>query len=224
MSLNSSCVYLLIVNIPWASQWSVPNLNNRMWHMPHGISLHIALKNSNSYYLLWGSSINQPASATTGPSCKPAQAHHHHAPPASPLSCNFLRFSCHLWCTPQNIPASTQSIRCNSHLMKTRAFLLLGKIPKILAQIIMPEINFWLLTKMLNCSQRNSEQTNTTSDASSYRRWWCTSPDLRPSARSFLIDLLGITNLPSLSPNKLGMPIYFINEMAFLHLTRNSTE
>ena len=42
--------------------------------MPHGISLHIALKNSNSYYLLWDSSINQPASTTTGPSCKPA--HH----------------------------------------------------------------------------------------------------------------------------------------------------
>ena len=37
--------------------------------------------------------------------------------------------------------------------------------------------------------------------ASSYRRWWCTSRDLRPFTRSFLMGLLGITILQSLSPS-----------------------
>ena len=115
-----------------------------VWHMPHGISLHIAPKNSNSYRLLWGSSINQPASTTTGPSCKPAQAHHHYAPPAGPLSRIFLRFSCHHWCTSHYFRASTKSIRCNSHSMKTQAFSCLASLPETLAQISMPEMNFWV--------------------------------------------------------------------------------
>ena len=71
--------------------------------------------------------------------------------------------------------------------------------------------------------KNNSERTNATSSTSSYRRWWCTSRVLRASTRSFLISLLGITNLQSLSPNKLDLPIYLINQMAFLHPTSNNT-
>ena len=58
----------------------------------------------------------------------------------------------------------------------------------------------------------DSRRTNDSSSASSSR-------NLRPFARSILRNLLGITNLQSLSPNKLDMPIYLIDQMAFLHLT-----
>ena len=116
--------------------------NHLLWHMSHGITFHLALKNSNHYYILWSCSTNLPASTTTGPSYKPAQTHHHYAPPAGPLSRNFLRFSCHHWCTSHNFRASTRSICCNSHLMKSPAFSYLASHPETLAQIIMPEINF----------------------------------------------------------------------------------
>ena len=120
-----------------------------MWHMPHGISLRIAPKNSNSYCLFWGSSINLLASTTTGPSYKPAlhiiimpiqQALFHATSRASPpiTDAGEARGGSH------NLRASTKSIHCNSHLMKSPAFSYLASHPGTLAQIIIPEINCWL--------------------------------------------------------------------------------
>ena len=51
-----------------------------MWHMPNGITLHIAPKNSNSCYLLWNHSTDLPASTTTGPSYRHCSSQHHHVP------------------------------------------------------------------------------------------------------------------------------------------------
>ena len=87
-----------------------------------------------------------------------------------------------------------------------------------------PQVHFNDTQECQASSQKNPEQTKATSSASSYRRWWCTSRDLHPFARSTLIDLLGITILLCLSPNKLLMAIYLINEMAFPHLTSNNTK
>ena len=47
-----------------------------------------------------------------------------------------------------------------------------------------------------------------TSCTSPCHRWWSTSHDLRPFARSCLINLLSITILLLLSPNRLGTDIY----------------
>ena len=76
----------------------------------------------------------------------------------------------------------------------------------------------------IHALRRNPEQTTASSSASSYCQWWCTSRDLRPIARSTLINLLGITNLLCLSPNKLLMPIYLINQIASPPLTGNNTK
>ena len=51
---------------------------------------------------------------------------------------------------------------------------------------------------------------------------WASSHDLRPSARSHLSDPLSINNLLCLSPNKLGMDIYFINQITSAPLTSNN--
>ena len=73
---------------------------------------------------------------------------------------------------------------------------------------------------LLHCSiggcSRRARGTNDSSSASSYRRWWCTSRDLCPFVGSILINLLGITILLWLSPNKPGLSIYLINQMLFL--------
>ena len=49
--------------------------------MPHGITLHLALKNSNSYYLLWSCSTNLLATLPAGPNCNYCSSQHHHVPP-----------------------------------------------------------------------------------------------------------------------------------------------
>ena len=77
----------------------------RVWHMPQGVSLHDAPKSSNDYYLLHKSSNN------TSPSR------------------NILRFN-HSLVLFSDLCASIKSIRCNSYLLRTAAFLLLGKPPE----------------------------------------------------------------------------------------------
>ena len=108
--------------------------------MPHGISLHIALKNSNCYYLVWDSSINQPASTTAGPSCKPAhhiiitplqQALFHATSCVSPsISDALLRTS-----APLPSPFAATLIQ-----WRLRPFSYLASHPKTLTQVIMTEI------------------------------------------------------------------------------------
>ena len=117
---------------------------------------------------------------------------------------------------------------CISGHLETLMTILLQKLIFLL-QIALtnaahPQVHFNDTQEYQASSQKNPERTNATSSASSYRRWWCTSRDLRPFARSTLIDLLGITILLCLSPNKLGMAIYLINEMVFLHLASNNTK
>ena len=93
--------------------------------------------------------------------------------------------------------------------------------PKIaLISTAYPQVHFKSTQECHTLSEKNPERTN----ASSHRRWWCTSSDLRPFTRPILIGLLSITNLLFLSPNKLGMPIYLINGIAFPPLTSNSTK
>ena len=86
------------------------------------------------------------------------------------------------------------------------------------------ELHFSSSQKCQASSQKNPEWTTAISSSSSYCRCWWTSRDLRPFARSILIDLLGITILLCLSQSKLGMAIYLINEMAFPPLTSNNTK
>ena len=273
--------------------------------MPHGIFLHAAPKSSNNYSLLYRASTSS-------------------TPSRNILRCNHPLVLFSNFCT------STKSIRCNSYLLRTTAFLLLGKPPEnsgtdyyarnqllawnhinntqrtsptvlapnklcstihrrskgtndssgassdlrswctsgnfcaltsqrtasiplwkfqyFLMQITHPETlinnfttenDFWLritLTTLSATDQRcqhhiqgalplkkNSEQNNATYGASSYHQWWCTSRDFRPFARSILIDLLCITILLLLSPNKLGMDIYLINQMTSAPLTSNDS-
>ena len=73
-------------------------------------------------------------------------------------------------------------------------------------------------------SQKNPERTNTYSRAPSYSQRLCTTRDLRPNASCIVIDLLGVTNLLCMSPNKLGMPVYLVNRIAFPPLTSNNTK
>ena len=79
-------------------------------------------------------------------------------------------------------------------------------------------------TRVPSSSQKNPERTTVTSSSSSYRRWWCTSRDLQPFARSILINLLGITILLCLSSHKPRMAIYLVKQMLFLTLTSNNTK
>ena len=64
--------------------WCGKKLWFLMWHMPHGITLHLALKNSNCYYLHWSSSTNLQASTTAGPNCNYSSSEHHHIPSRRP--------------------------------------------------------------------------------------------------------------------------------------------
>ena len=102
--------------------------------MPHGIFPLATPKNDNIYCLL----SEQPSS------------HDFHA-----TSCDLLPFSD--FCT------STKSTRCNLTIWQDPAFLHLASHPKILAQVFMPEIDFWLgitlthlvhITKGANTSSR----------------------------------------------------------------------
>ena len=81
-----------------------------LWHMPHGIILHLAPKNSNSYYLLWSCSTNLPASTTADSSCEYCPSQHHHIPSDWAL---FHTTSC---ASPANAgPLFTTSISLPSH-------------------------------------------------------------------------------------------------------------
>ena len=86
-----------------------------------------------------------------------------------------------------------------------------------------PQVHFNSTQECYTSSQKNPERT-TASSSTSYHRWWCTSRNLRPFAISILINPLGITNLLCQLSNKLGMPIYLVNEIAFPPLTSNSTK
>ena len=72
-------------------------------------------------------------------------------------------------------------------------------------------------------AHRGSEGTNDSSSTSSCPWCWCPSRNLRPFARSILINLLGITILLWLSPSKPSMAIYLINQILCLTLTSNNT-
>ena len=78
-----------------------------VWHMPHGITLHLTLKNSNCYYLLWSCSTNLPAWTTAGPNCNYCSSQDHHVPSRGPSFMHLLHFSCHRWCISHNLRAST---------------------------------------------------------------------------------------------------------------------
>ena len=143
------------------------------------------------------------------------------------------------WCISRNFRAITKPTLRKISLMKTSILSHANHSSWNFDDDFTAENGFWLQIALTTLSaphqrcqhhiqgalplKKNSERTNATSSASSYRRWWCTSRDLRPSTRSFLISLLGITNLQSLSPNKLDMPIFLINQMAFLYPTSNNT-
>ena len=206
--------------------------------MPHGISLHITPKNSNSYYLLWGSSNNLPASTTTGPSYKPAlhiiimplqQALFYansrpspaltnallttSAPLPSPFTATLIQWSRQsspTWQATRNL--GTDYYARNQLLARNSTNNTQCTTPKVLAP------HQWCST-----AHRRSEGTNDSSGASSYRRCWCPSRNLCPFDRSFLINLLGITILLWLSSSKPGMSIYLINQMLFLTPTSNNT-
>ena len=90
-------------------------------HMPHGITLHLALKNSNYYF----SEAVLPTCQHQVPQALTATTAHRNiitSLQVGPLSRNFLHFSCHHWCTSHNLCTSTKSIRWHSHLMTTTAF------------------------------------------------------------------------------------------------------
>ena len=112
------------------------------------------------------------------------------------------------WCLSHNFRPVTKSTLCKTFLMNTSVFshayqvtlklwcklyyrngvLAMNSISTLSAphQRCQQHIQGALLIK------KNSEQTKTTSGASSYHRWWCTSRDLRPFTRSFLIGLFGL--------------------------------
>ena len=82
------------------------------------------------------------------------------------------------------------------------------------------QVHFNSTQECYTLSQKNPERTT----ASSCHDGDALLATSAPFARSILIDLLGITNLLCLSPNKLRMPIYLINEMAFPPFTSNNTK
>ena len=212
--------------------------SSTVWHMPHGITLHLTPKNSNSYHLLWNYSTNLPASTTTGLAASTA---HHNITSLrmGPLAHNFLRFSCQ--CCPLFTTSVSLPCPLSARLLHWRLqyFLLHIKPPWNFDDNFIAEIDFWLWIALIDTahpqvhfsssekcqasSQKNPVQTTATS-GTSYDRWWCTSRDLRPFAMSILINLFGITILLCLSPSKLGMAIYLINEIAFPPLTSNYTK
>ena len=195
--------------------------------MPHGITLHLALKNSNctifSEELLhtWQHQLLLIATSSR------------------PFKKALLHFSCHCWCTISQPPClylvHSQQLSFN----EDSSLFLLGKPPGNLGT------NYYAKNQLLawnststtqhttpkvpaphqGCStaHRGSEGTNDSS-STSYCWRWCSSRDLRSFDRSILINLLGITILLWLSPNKPGMTIYIINQMLFLTLTSNNTK
>ena len=112
--------------------------------MPHGSTLHLALKNSNHYYILWSHSTNLPASTTTGPSSKPAlhiiimplqQALFHATSHASPAITDALLTTSFL--LPSQLCASLL-------LWRRQYFLMHIKPPSDSDEDFITEINFWL--------------------------------------------------------------------------------
>ena len=87
--------------------------------MPHCIALLATPKNGNNYYLLF----EQPSSRRF------------HA-----TSC----VSSSLCSSSQNFCSSSKSTSCNSHQLRRSAFLHLASHPKILAQVFIPEFDFWV--------------------------------------------------------------------------------
>ena len=100
-------------------------------------------------------------------------AHHHHAPPAGPLSGNFLRSSCHHCCTSHNLRAFTKSIRCNSYSMKNTAFLLLGKPPRN------PGTNYYARNRLLARNSTSKTQSIHRSISAPHQRCSANSQDLK---------------------------------------------
>ena len=207
--------------------------------MPHGITLHLDLKNSNCYYLLGSGSTNLPASTTAGPNCNYCSSQHHRVPSRGPSFTQPLALLLPSLMHFSQPPRLHQVHSLQLSFNEDSSLLLLGKPPGNLGT------NFYTQNKLLarnstsntqrttpkvpaphqGCStaHRGSEGTDDSSSASSYRRRWCSSRDFPTFARSILINLLGITILLWLSPNKPGMTIYLINQMLFLTLTSNNT-
>ena len=73
------------IYIIWSKTFSINYLTAlSVWHMTHGITLHLALRNSNCYYLLWSCSTNLSASTTAGHNCNYCSSQHHHVPSRGP--------------------------------------------------------------------------------------------------------------------------------------------
>ena len=73
-----------------------------------------------------------------------------------------------------------------------------------------------------NCSTNVLLNTSLHATSCTATTLWPSSHDLRPSARSHLIHPLSINNLLCLSPNKLGMDIYLINQITSAALNSNN--
>ena len=275
-----------------------------LWHMPHGITHHIAPKDSNSYHLPWNHSTDLPASTSAGPSCKHCSSQHHHVPSNGPSFTWLLALLLLCWCSSHNLHLITKPLldkvssnqqASTSSCLKTaltisrktfitetsflaaialakfstppRALHRHTRVPcklsvesqadyrTLLALLLIANCDTFLTTSVVltslfstrllqwrlqyfllhnkppwnsgnnfycrnhllaknstnhavhlqvhfnstqechTCSQKNLELTTASSSASSNRRWWCTSLDFCPIARSTLINLLGITNL-----------------------------
>ena len=73
-----------------------------------------------------------------------------------------------------------------------------------------------------NCSTNVLLNTSINATSCTATTLLSSSHDLRPSAWSHLSDPLSINNLLCLSPNKLGMDIYLINQITSAPLTSNN--
>ena len=183
--------------------------------MLHGMTLLIVPKNSNSYYLLWNYSTNLPVSTTAGPSHSTTHRNIITTLQMGPLSLNFLRFSCLCWSSSHNLHLITKLLLNNSLQTKRPQLLPAWRLPWKSHTIFFTETSFGEAIALARLSPP---------PRALHRHTRVPCKLSHSFARSILIDLLGITNLLCLSPNKLGMPIYHIYGIAFKPLRSNSTK
>ena len=210
--------------------------------MPHGITLHLTLKNSNYFYLLWRCSTNLPASTAAGPNCNYCSSQHHHVLSSGPSFAQLLALLLPSLMHFSQLPHLYQVHSLQLSFNEDYSLLLLGKPPRNLGtnyyarnqllarnstsntQCTTPKV----LAPHQECSiaHRGSEGTNDSSSTSSDHRSWCVSDDFRPFSRSNLFDSSSITTLVFLSPREPGPDIYLINQnqTASLPSTSNSTK
>ena len=120
-----------------------------LWHMPHGITLIIAPKNSKSYHLLWNCSTKLPESTTAGLGRKHWSLQLHHIPSVGPLSRNFLHCPEPLLTTSISLPR-----HFSTSLLKPRGlnFFLHEDCPENLTQ------DFYCRNKLLGSNSTSKAQ------------------------------------------------------------------